>query len=110
MNEVTACHLCNSFASRMGDRIAQQVARFMAHLQDVPQEELLETLAHDIWDVWQIKRTAVRGKLRYLRGRFRQTIGPDEVDTHLPEIRHGLSPEDLDARMEYILGLPPDAP
>jgi len=110
MNEVTACHLCNSFASRMGHRIAEQVAQFMAHLQDAPQEELLESLAHDIWEVWKIKRTAVRRKLRYLRGRFRQTIGPDEMDTDLPGIRHGLSPDDLDTGMREILRLPPDAP
>lgn len=98
LNEVTACHVCNTFAGRCETEgpISEAVQAFYDRLQHpIADETWLPQVAQSIQGVWQLKSKRVRGKVLWLRENFRCNIGP-ELDTFLPAQRTGPTPEDLD--------------
>ncbi len=106
MNEITSCHVCNSFVSRCSSaqNINNAIRCFHGHLADRNKnlQTWLKQLRDDIWEVWKLKSARARGKLVYLRKKFIETIG-DDLNVVLVESRNGLSPDELDGILKGIL-------
>ena len=106
MNEITSCHVCNSFVSRCSSdqNINNAIRCFHDHLADRNEnlQTWLEQLRDDILEVWKLKSARARGKLMHLRKKFIETIG-DDLNVVLAESRNGLCPQELDKKLGKIL-------